>query len=411
MADVFRPMVNGRRSTYYYGKVRDPRTKKWKKVALEVTDKGVAREKLRELRIRTERAAYGLIDPATDLPILDHLDRLDRELEHEGATQGYRRQVFREIAKIALHCAGRPVPVRIVPDKLGEVRTQLKGITIDQLTVDAVDDFLAGLPTDSAARTRNAYRTSVVKLFSFLVKKKKLPHNPMLAVSRAHGEPKRRRRAVTKEELQRLLNAALVRPLANTLSVKRGERKGQPVAAVSERVRLDRERDGRRRALIYLTAVYTGLRRSELRALQVKYLRLDDPVPTVHLPAAFTKNGKEATIPIPAVLAGELKAWVAGLGPDDAALGVPRYDELLKAFKKDLAHAGIPYRDDRGRVFDFHSLRKCLGSYLRHAKVDPAVSRVFMRHSDIRLTMQTYDDEDLHDLHTEATAKLPAFTL
>jgi hypothetical protein len=34
-----------------------------------------------------------------------------------------------------------------------------------------------------------------------------------------------------------------------------------------------------------------------------------------------------------------------------------------------------------------------------------------MRHGDIRLTMETYDDERLHDLHTEATLKLPRFTL
>ena len=52
-----------------------------------------------------------------------------------------------------------------------------------------------------------------------------------------------------------------------------------------------------------------------------------------------------------------------------------------------------------------------LGTYLRGAKVDPGVSRLYMRHSDIRLTMEVYDDERLHDLHAEATTKLPAFTL
>ena len=100
-----------------------------------------------------------------------------------------------------------------------------------------------------------------------------------------------------------------------------------------------------------------------------------------------------------------------GRGPDDPVFAIPLYDELLKALKKDLAYAGIPYRDELGRVFDFHSLRKCLGSYLRQAKVDPAVSKLYMRHGDIRLTMETYDDERLHDLHAEATTKLPTFRL
>lgn len=65
----------------------------------------------------------------------------------------------------------------------------------------------------------------------------------------------------------------------------------------------------------------------------------------------------------------------------------------------DLAAAGIPYQDGQGRYFDFHSLRKCLGSFLRLAGVDPAVSMRMMRHSDIRLTMQVYNDDQLTDLH------------
>jgi integrase len=143
----------------------------------------------------------------------------------------------------------------------------------------------------------------------------------------------------------------------------------------------------------------------------VKHLSLEGTVPAIHLPGVHTKNGKDANIPLPTAFAEELKNWVADKGPDDPVLEIPMYDELLKALKKDLAHAKIPYRDQHGHVFDFHSLRKCLGSYLRRAKVDPAVSKLYMRHGDIRLTMETYDDERLHDIHTEATTKLPAFVV
>jgi hypothetical protein len=110
MADVFRPMIGGAKSTYYYGKLRDPKTKKWKKVSLGVTDKGVAREKLRQLQKRTEQAAYGLIDPIEGVPLLEHLDRFDRHLAQQERTESYRLQTFREIAKAALFCSEQLVP-------------------------------------------------------------------------------------------------------------------------------------------------------------------------------------------------------------------------------------------------------------------------------------------------------------
>jgi hypothetical protein len=46
-------------------------------------------------------------------------------------------------------------------------------------------------------------------------------------------------------------------------------------------------------------------------------------------------------------------------------------------------------------VFDFHALRKSLGMHLQ-----------FMRHGDIWLTMQVYNDDTLHDLAGVA-AQLP----
>lgn len=411
MVDVFRPKIGGAKSTYFYGKVRDPKTKKWKKVSLGVTDKGVAREKLRELQKKAELVAYGLVDPVEGVPLLDHLDRFDQHLASQARGESYRLQTFREIAKVALYCGGQPVPKRIEKKHVEGVRAQLAKVRLDAITPDKVDAFLASLPAALAARTRNGFRTSLVNFFSFLVAKKKLPYNPMLAVTRQAGAKKRLRRALAPEHLQMLLDAAKRRPLANTLLVTRGERKGERVAVVAAEVQADRERVGRMRSLVYLTAAMTGLRRGELRALRVKHLRLGDGVRAVHLPGEFTKNGKDADIPLTAELADALKAWVGGRGPDDPVFDIPRYDELLKALKKDLAFAGIPYRDELGRVFDFHSLRKCLGSYLRQAKVDPAVSRLYLRHGDIRLTMETYDDERLHDLHTEATSKLPKFTV
>jgi integrase len=410
MADVFRPKIKGERSTYYYGKVRDPRTKKWKKVSLGVTDKQAARQRLGELQRRAERVAAGLIDPLQEVPITQHLADFVRHLTQKGRSEAYKLQVECEIIKVSLFCAGLDTPSRIDRKRLEGVRSQLAGVTLDVVTVDRVDDFIAGLSANKSPRTRNSFRTSLVSFFGFLVQKRRLAFNPMLSVTRHEGAAKRVRRALTVDQLQALLDAAKVRPLAQTLVIHRGLRKGRLEANITPELRQRRERGGEERALIYLTAFYTGFRRKELRSLRVKHLILDAESPHIHLPGIYTKNGRDAKIPIGQGFAEQLRHRVEGKRPDDPVLHVPEYDELLKAFKKDLAFANIPYRDDLGRVCDFHSLRKSLGTHLRRAKVDPAISQVYMRHSDIRLTMEIYNDDQLHDLRAEVVDKLPEFS-
>jgi integrase len=56
---------------------------------------------------------------------------------------------------------------------------------------------------------------------------------------------------------------------------------------------------------------------------------------------------------------------------------------------------------------DFHSLRGSLNTHLA-GKVDPQVQQKIMRHSDIKLTMDTYTDSSLLRV-SEAITVLPAF--
>ncbi len=232
----------------------------------------------------------------------------------------------------------------------------------------------------------------------------------MLTVSRTKAQAKVKRRALSVKDLTKLLIAAKERPLAQMETVHRGARKGERVAQVKPDYREKLIRHGQERQLIYLTAFLTGLRRKELQSLRVKHLVLDGQSPHIFLPGEFTKNGEDAVISLTPQHVELLKGWVAGKQPNDRLFRVPRF-ELVKALKKDLAFAGIPYKDELNRPFDFHSLRKSLGTYLRSAKVDPAVSKQFMRHSDIRLTMEVYNDARQHDLQAEVTSKLPAFKL
>jgi integrase len=411
MVNVFRPIVKGKKTKRYYGKIRDPKTKKWIKVSLGVTDKQVAKKELEKRQARLERRSFGLVDDTGEASVADCLADFVRHLQHQNRGAGYQVQTECEIIKVALFCAGRPLPDRIDRKAMASYREMIRPVRLEEITPDRVDDFLASLPDRVAARTRNGYRTSVINLFNFLVQKRRLPYNPLLSVTRHRGEKKHQRRALPTPQLQRLFDAARVRPLAQAQKIGRGARKGQLEAKLTPETRAKLEWHGRQRALIYLTAFYTGFRRGELRAMRVKHLFLSGDHPHIALPGALTKNGQDAAIPLPPVLVEQLRDWTQGMDPADAVFRVPKYDELLKCLKKDLAFAGIPYRDDRGRVFDFHSLRKSLGTALRLAKVDPAVSQKYMRHGDIRLTLETYNDDQLHDLQAEVTAKLPVFTI
>ncbi len=412
MGNVFRPRINGRKSRWYYGKVRDPNTGKWRKVALKVSDEQVAKKKLADEQRRVERIAKGLIDPAEEESLKDAVSDFKRHLRQRRRGELYIGQTEAAILKAALFCAGKPLRLPLDWKGIDAKWESLGAFPVASLTPAAADRFLASLPDTLAARTKNGYRTALVAFFNFLVSKRRVAFNPMLSVTRHEGEVKRKRRALSAPDLQRLLDAARLRPLASAERITRGKRKGKRGARLRPETRARLERIGRERPLIYATAFYTGLRRGELHALRVGHLHLDATPPHVHLPGELTKNGKDAKLPLPAAFADKLRGWVQGRGADEKVFRVPKTTQAMVAvLKRDLAFAGIPYVDDQGRYFDFHSLRKCLGTQLRLAKVDPAVSQQFMRHADIRLTMEIYNDDQLHDLNAEVTAKLPSLSL
>ena len=190
------------------------------------------------------------------------------------------------------------------------------------------------------------------------------------------------------------------------MTVRTGQRRGQQVGRLRPEVRERLERLGRERALMYKMMVWTGLRRGELAALRARHLDLAGASPRLALPGTATKNRAEASLPLRADLVQDLAAWLAetGRSGDDPVFRVPA--ELVKILRRDLALAGIPYRDEKGRTLDVHALRHTTATLLARAKVSPRVAQRYMRHSDVRLTLQHYTDADqLAD--DEALAALP----
>ncbi|HVT88531.1 MAG TPA: tyrosine-type recombinase/integrase [Tepidisphaeraceae bacterium] len=108
----------------------------------------------------------------------------------------------------------------------------------------------------------------------------------------------------------------------------------------------------------------------------------------IKIEARYAKNRTEAFQSIPPELASRLLRYAHGKSPDDLLFRIPpRTAEMLRF---DLAKAGIPYLDARGKVFDFHALRGESGSLLLANGANVKEVQEHMRHSDIKLTMHAY---------------------
>jgi len=186
------------------------------------------------------------------------------------------------------------------------------------------------------------------------------------------------------------------------------------------------ERTGRERALIYKTLFLTGLRKGELASLTIGQVVLDGPRPHFILEAADEKNRQGSPIPLRRDLADDLRGWLAtvaqethkGDPPSKGAkqtewLARPLFqipDGLVRILNRDLAAAGIPKVDERGRTIDVHAFRHTFGTLLSKGGVLPRTAQAAMRHSTIDLTMNVYTDPELLDVET-ALDSLPRVSL
>ena len=163
---------------------------------------------------------------------------------------------------------------------------------------------------------------------------------------------------------------------------------------------------GAERALIYRTAVETGLRQNELRTLTRGCLELDTLAITVR--AAYSKHRREDVVPIRPALAEELRRWVQHKAPAARVFSIPNRYKTLRAFYADLAAAGIARRDPEKRGVDFHSLRHTFITALATAGVHPKTAQVLARHSTITLTMDRYT-HTLRGAEAAALSTLPDY--
>ena len=321
--------------------------------------------RLKEAKKEVEDERLGIRDPRQKnhrKPLTEHLDDFKKALEDE--------EVSAEQVKLVT----------------GRVRRILEGCKFSfppDLCPLALRSYLARLRKDGLSeQTAMHYIRAIKQLTLFLVKHKRLQENPFTEVKvKKEVEKRHPRRALSIVELNKLLDTTYYLGPFRGLS-------------------------GPDRAILYLTAVQTGFRASELSSLVVGDLNLDQDPAFVVLDGRRTKNGKEAKIPLSPTFVSTLRSWLEGK-PKTATLwpgNWARYKEAGVMLQHDLKAAGIPY-EVNGRFADFHALRKTFVTNLARSGVMPKVAQALARHSDINLTLGVYTDLDMDELH-EAIGRL-----
>ena len=193
-----------------------------------------------------------------------------------------------------------------------------------------------------------------------------LDRNPLKALAPLDTTPQTVRRAMTLDEIRRLLEIAPPE-----------------------------------RRLLYETAFCSGLRAGELRHLAVDHL--DEKRGGLHLEAAWTKNRKPGFQPLPRVLVERLAAfaesgearhlyektsvWRLGDAPENPLLYVPSQTD--RTINADLKAAGIPKWTPAGKL-DFHAARTAYVTMLLEAETTVKEAQELARHSTPHLTMNVY---------------------
>lgn len=308
-------------------------------------------------------------------PIGEHIDDFIESLRSRDRAPRYVRQVEKRI--------------RTIIDAL-EVKH------LQDLDPVAVDKYLVSLKRERghSGITKNEYTASIKAFTKWAVTYRRMPEDVLAGLKQTERSAIERvhpRRALTVAEISRLLDAAAKRPETEVRRIRHGKRKGQ----LSEKVKpvtINKVRaKGRERRMVYLIAVWTGLRRKEIRQLRWSDINLDVLPAHIKLRAAATKSKRADILPVHPQLAAELRAFkLEGDGEDAPVVScVPH----MKTLRADLEFAGISYMDEQGRYVDFHSLRTSFCTMLAAKNVPPRMVQALMRHTDPRLTAMVYTDE------------------
>ena len=357
IAFLFQPRRKGSKSRLWAARIR---LEEWPKVRyfpLHVTDKRVADQKMHALVVELERETHGVGIPKPTREAL----RTSLKDHHAAFIAGCEAaKLSRNTLNKYRHCLPK------LFDRCGWT-------TIRDVTASSFTDWReqSGL----APKTVNDLLGSLRTMILWMKRKRLLVADPLTEVRKvSNPNVGGFRRSLSVDEIHRLL-----------------------------------AKSPRHRAVVYQTILYTGLRRAEMNGLKWDDFKLTEAHPHVRVPSSLSKNRKESIHHLRPELVDTLSAFrPTDARPEDFVFRglMPR----IPTFKGDLASAGIPFEDARGRRIDIHALRKTFGTLLAAFGVSPRVTMELMRHSDMKLTMGVYTDVTQLPVIAEA-ARLPSLNI
>ena len=345
ISSVYRPKrkKNGKTvaGRVYRARIRMSPADKLIDVSLGTNDKQTAQKLLADMVRELNQERAGIIPSkaarsSAQTLLASHIDDFLASRESLGRCDKYVRILRKQLERLFSGCGWR--------------------LAAD-ITADSFERWRS--TQSNGPKTLNEYLGAATVFLNWMENCSRIPSNPLAKVQRAEtrGRQKRERRALTETELGRLV-------------------------AVSGP-----------RAAVYLTAVYTGLRRGEIEKLQWADMRRDGESRYLAVRASTTKNKRPVNIPLHPDAASALDR----IKPDGVSPAAKVFRGLvprMPRFRKDLEAAGIAYSDTRGFA-DFHSLRVTFATWLTLNGASQRETMELMRHSDMRLTAKVYTDAGL----------------
>jgi integrase/recombinase XerD len=245
-------------------------------------------------------------------------------------------------------------------------------LDIADLDATTVAAFLDHLETDrgNSARTRNARLAAIHSLYRFAALRH--PEHAQDIQRVLSIPPKRTDRALVTFLDQGEIDALLAAPDRSTWT-------------------------GRRDHALLLTAIQTGLRASELTALNIADVRLGG---AAHV-TCVGKGRKQRITPLTTTTTAVLRVWLAERAghPDDPLFPTIRgrrlsRDGLERRLAKHLAHAARRCQRLREKNVTLHALRHTAAMQLLHAGIDTTVIALWLGHERVETT-QIYLHADL----------------
>ena len=333
------------------------------------TDKTATQALAARLVKKAERQQAGLTDPHEQhrrRPIAEHVAEFAENLADKDRTDEYIELTVQRVEDVVEGIGAKSI-------------SDIDGGRVASYLKDRRD---AGLSIESS----NHYFRAVRGFCRWLVKDRRLPENPVQHLGTLKPDTDRRhaRRTLSDDEF-----ASLIAATHNGRTIR-----GLP---------------GQDRAMLYITAAYTGLRASELASLTPTAFDFDSDPPLLTLGAKTSKHREEDVLPLRADVAAILREWMADT-PADTPLWPGKWAEHKaggKMLKKDLAAADVAYQDASGRFADFHALRHTFISNLARAGVHPKVAQTLARHKKLEMTLNVYTHTHTGDL-VDALSNLPA---